>query len=124
MAEEVRNASTVVPRSIQISVLLNGTLGLGMMIAYVFCLPPLEELLAGAAKYKFAYIYVFVSGTGSVAGAATMIMIKWILGVCALVGLMAATSRQMWSFARDNAMPFSAQIVKVFIFSNTTNARN
>jgi amino acid transporter len=88
-----------------------------MMIAYVFCLPPIEELLAGAAKYKFAYIYVFVRGTGSVAGAATMILIKWFLGVCAQVGLLAATSRQMWSFARDNALPYSAQIKKVVISS-------
>jgi choline transport protein len=33
MAEEVNNASKVVPRAIQISVLLNGILGLAMLIA-------------------------------------------------------------------------------------------
>lgn len=113
MAEEVRNASTVVPRAIQISVLLNGALGLGMMMAYLFCLPPVEDLLEGASKYSFAYIYVFLKGTGSPAGAATMVLLIWILGLCCLVGMLAATSRQMWSFARDDAMPFSSFIVKV-----------
>ncbi|KAF2833513.1 amino acid transporter [Ophiobolus disseminans] len=113
MAEEVRNASKVVPRAIQISVLLNGTLGLGMMVAYLFCLPPVDELLEGASKYSFAYIYVFLRGTGSPTGGAVMTLLIWVLGFCCLVGMLAATSRQMWSFARDDALPFSSFIVKL-----------
>jgi hypothetical protein len=113
MAEEVKNASKVVPRAIQISVLLNGTLGLAMLIAYLFCLGDLDDVLASSATLGYPYLYVFLKGTGSAAGAATMAMIMWTLGVCCLVGLMAATSRQMWSFARDNALPFSAQVTKV-----------
>ena len=109
MAEEVKNASKVVPRAIQISVLLNGTLGLAMLIAYLFCLGDLDDVLESSATLGYPYLYVFLKGTGSAAGAATMAMIMWTLGVC----LMAATSRQMWSFARDNAVPFSAQVTKV-----------
>jgi hypothetical protein len=86
-----------------------------MMIAYLFCLPPIEDLLEGADMYGFAYIFVFLRGTGSPAGAATMVLLIWVLGLCCLVGMLAATSRQMWSFARDDALPFSAQIVKVII---------
>lgn len=115
MAEEVKNATKVVPRAIQISVLLNGTLGLAMLIAYLFCLGDLNDVVESSGIYGYAYIYVFLKSTGSAAGAATMVMIMWILGVCCLVGLMAATSRQLWSFARDNAVPFSAQVTKVFI---------
>jgi hypothetical protein len=113
MAEEVKNATKVVPRAIQISVLLNGTLGLAMLIAYLFCLGNLDEVVEQSATLGYAYLYVFLKGTGSPGGAATMAMIMWILGVCCLVGLMAATSRQLWSFARDNAVPFSAQVTKV-----------
>ncbi|KAI5377396.1 hypothetical protein J4E82_003848 [Alternaria postmessia] len=113
MAEEVKNASKVVPRAIQISVLLNGTLGLAMLIAYLFCLGDLDDVLESSATLGYPYLYVFLKGTGSAAGAATMAMIMWTLGVCCLVGLMAATSRQMWSFARDNAVPFSAQVTKL-----------
>ncbi|KNG47912.1 choline transport protein [Stemphylium lycopersici] len=86
MAEEVKDASRVVPRAIQVK--STETLG-------------------------FAYLFVFLRGTGSAAGAATMAMTMWFLGVCCLVGLMAATSRQMWSFARDNALPFSKHITKL-----------
>lgn len=114
MAEEVKNATKVVPRAIQISVLLNGTLGLAMLIAYLFCLGDLNDVVESSAKLGYAYLYVFLKGTGSPGGAATMAMIMWVLGVCCLVGLMAATSRQLWSFARDKAVPFSKQIVQVF----------
>lgn len=113
MAEEVRNASKVVPRVILISVLLNGTLGLAMLIAYLFCLGDLGDVLESSETLGYAYLYVFLKGTGSPAGAATMAMLIWALGVCCLVGLMAATSRQFWSFARDNAVPFAARVVKV-----------
>lgn len=113
MAEEVKNASKVVPRAIQISVLLNGTLGLAMLVAYLFCLGDLNDVVESSATLGYAYLYVFLKGTGSAAGAATMAMIMWVLGVCCLVGLMAATSRQLWSFARDNAVPFSRQVTKV-----------
>jgi amino acid transporter len=115
MAEEVKNASKVVPRAIQISVLLNGTLGLAMLVAYLFCLGNLDTVLEQSATLGYAYLYVFLQGTGSPAGAVTMAMIMWVLGVCCLVGLMAATSRQLWSFARDNAVPFSNSVTKVFI---------
>ncbi|KAH7069133.1 amino acid/polyamine transporter I [Paraphoma chrysanthemicola] len=113
MAEEVKNASKVVPRAIQISVLLNGTLGLAMLVAYLFCLGSVDEVVEESATLGYAYLYVFLKGTGSPGGAATMAMIMWILGVCCLVGLMAASSRQLWSFARDHAVPFSAQVTKL-----------
>jgi choline transport protein len=114
MAEEVKNASRVVPRVIQYSVLLNGTLGLAMLTAYLFCLGNLDDVLASSATLGYPYLYVFLHGTSSPAGAATMSIVIWVLGVCCLVGMMAATSRQMWSFARDQALPFSTQVTKVF----------
>lgn len=115
MAEKVKNATKVVPRAIQISVLLNGTLVLAMLIAYLFCLGDLDDVVESSETLGYAYLYVFLNGTGSPAGAATIAMIMWVLGVCCLVGLMAATSRQLWSFARDNAVPFLAQVIKVFV---------
>lgn len=113
MAEEVKDASRVIPRAIQISVLLNGTLGLAILTAYLFCLGNLDDVVKSTETLGFAYLFVFLRGTSSAAEAATMAMTMWFLGVCCLVGLMAATSRQMWSFARDNALPFSKQITKV-----------
>jgi choline transport protein len=122
MAEEVKNASKVVPRAIQYSVLLNGALGLAMMVAYLFCLGDLDDVIEGSATLGYAYIYVFLKGTGSAGGAVAMVMLMWFLGVCCLVGMMAATSRQTWSFARDRAVPFSAQVTKVVLFPNNLKA--
>ncbi|KAA8612366.1 GABA permease [Pyrenophora tritici-repentis] len=113
MAEEVKDASRVVPRAILISVFLNGALGLAMMVAYLFCIGNLQDVLENSVTLGYAYLYVFLKGTGSPGGAMTMALLMWFLGVCCLVGLMAATSRQMWSFARDNAVPFSSQVTKV-----------
>ncbi|KAH8707012.1 amino acid/polyamine transporter I [Phaeosphaeriaceae sp. PMI808] len=113
MSEEVKNASKVVPRAILISVFLNGALGLAMTVAYLFCLGDLQDLLDNSAKLGYAFLYVFLKGTGSPGGAITMALVIWVLGICCLVGVMAATSRQMWSFARDNAVPFSAQFTKL-----------
>ena len=44
--EEIKNASTVVPKSIVISILLHGTLGFVMLIAYLFCMEDLEQVIA------------------------------------------------------------------------------
>ena len=117
MAEEVKNAAKVVPRAIQTSVILNGSLGLAMVVAYIFCFGNVDDVIEGSGTYGYAYIYVFLKGTGSRGGAATMVLLMWFLGVCCGVGMMAATSRQMWSFARDNAVPFSAQVIKVFVLA-------
>ncbi|KAF3030318.1 hypothetical protein E8E11_000402 [Didymella keratinophila] len=85
MAEEVKNATKAVPRAVQISVLLNSTLGLAMLITYLFCLRDLGEVVEQSATLGYAYLYVFLKGTGSPAGAATIAIIMWVLGVCCLV---------------------------------------
>jgi amino acid transporter len=113
MAEEVKNASKVVPRPFQYSVLLNGALGLAMLVAYLFCLGDLDDVIEGSATLGYAYIYVFLKGTGSAGGAAAMALIMWFMGACCLVGMMAVTSHQTWSFARDRAVPFSDQVTNV-----------
>lgn len=38
-AEEIKNAPTVIPLSVGISTLLNGSLGFAMLIALLFCMP-------------------------------------------------------------------------------------
>jgi choline transport protein len=43
MAEEIKNASTVIPKAIMISIFLNGTIGFAMLIAYLFCLGDLRQ---------------------------------------------------------------------------------
>lgn len=103
MAEEVRNASVAIPRAILLSVLINGTLGFSMLIAVLFCLGDVEAALATPTGYP--YMEIFHQATDSLPGALGMTSILLIIGVCSVIGMLAATSRQFWSFARDRAVP-------------------
>ncbi|CAI7675754.1 unnamed protein product [Penicillium manginii] len=103
MAEEVNNASRVIPRALMMSVGINGCLGFGMLLAMLFCLGDMDDALNTTTGYPF--IEVFYQGTGSMAGSLTMCSIILIIAVCSVVGLLAATSRQFWSFARDRGVP-------------------
>jgi len=103
MSEEIRNPELVVPRSIMLSVLINGTLGFAMIIALLFCIGNLDDALSTPTGYPF--MEIFLQATNSVSGAATMVSIVTILAVCATVGVLASTSRMFWSFARDRGLP-------------------
>ena len=78
MAEEVRDASVAIPRAIMLSVLINGSLGFGMLIAVLFCLGDLEAALETPTGYP--YMEIFRQGTDSVAGALGMTSIILIIG--------------------------------------------
>lgn len=103
VSEEVKNARVVVPRSIMLSVLINGCLGFAMNIALLFCLGNLQEALKSPTGYPF--MYIFAQGTGSIGGAATMISIIIVVAISSDTGMLAAASRQFWSFSRDRGVP-------------------
>jgi hypothetical protein len=60
-----------------------------MLTAYIFCLGDLDEVIESTATLWVCLSLCVLKCTGSVAGAATMAMIIWVLGVCCLVGFMA-----------------------------------
>lgn len=103
MSEEITNAPVAVPRSIMLSVLINGPLGFSMLIAMLFCLGDIEAALVSPTGYPF--MAIFLQATHSVAGTATMGAIITTMGICTSVGMLASTSRQFWSFARDRGIP-------------------
>lgn len=65
LAEEIENASTVIPRSMCISVILNGLLGFGMCIALLFCLGDIETALKSPTGYPFLQIYTDATGSSA-----------------------------------------------------------
>ncbi|TWU71504.1 hypothetical protein ED733_002142 [Metarhizium rileyi] len=112
MAEETHNPSVVVPKSILISLLINGITGFAMTLAALFCMgDDIDSLLSSATG--FAHIQIFLNSAGSISGAATMAAIITALGICATVGMLASTSRVFWSFARDRGLPFWRTLSKV-----------
>lgn len=103
MSEEITNAARAVPTSIMLSVLINGSLGFGMLLALLFCLGDIETALQSPTGYPF--MAIFLQATGSVAGTAVMASIVTTMGITTSVGMLATSSRQLWSFARDRGVP-------------------
>ncbi|KAL8724733.1 MAG: hypothetical protein Q9181_006697 [Wetmoreana brouardii] len=79
MSEEVRNPSKIVPASMICSMLLNGLLGFGMLVAVLLCIGNLHDVLETSTGYPF--MEIFLQGTKSSGGAAAMIAIVIVLAV-------------------------------------------
>ncbi|KAH6611948.1 amino acid/polyamine transporter I [Boeremia exigua] len=106
MSEEVRNASTDVPRSMLMSLGINGTLAVGLLLAVLFSATGLEQLLMDDSALS-PFIRIFQQAVGSDLGATIMVCIIIALEFCSAMGCLAAASRMTWSFARDRGLPFS-----------------
>ncbi|KAA8572280.1 hypothetical protein MFRU_028g00090 [Monilinia fructicola] len=103
MSEEISKPSLNVPRAIVFSILLNGTLGFGMLLAALFCLGNIEEVLQTPTGYPF--MAIFQQAVGSLPGALTMAAIVSLMNICATISFVATASRMTWSFARDRGVP-------------------
>lgn len=103
MSEEIQSAALVVPRSIMISVFLNGALGFVVLLVTLFSLNDVDKALNTPTGYP--YMQVFLDSTGSVAGATTMASIITIMAFSANIGILATASRMCWSFCRDRGLP-------------------
>jgi choline transport protein len=114
MAEEVKNASIIVPWCMITTILLNGMLGFATVITFCFCLGDLPTDLASTTGYDF--IQVFYSTTNSNVGTSVMTAILITLVICATFGFLASASRQTWAFARDRGLPFSNFLSYVRLF--------
>ena len=104
MSEEIRDPAKNVPRAMVFSVLLNGSLGLGMLVATLFCLGDVESVLGTATHYPF--MAIFHQAVGSLPGALTMAALISTLNICATISFVATASRMTWAFARDRGTPF------------------
>ncbi|KAG8413524.1 hypothetical protein J3459_015269 [Metarhizium acridum] len=111
MCEEVRNPSLVVPRSIIISILINGSLGLSIIIAMAFCNSDIEAALASPSGYPF--MEIFYQALGSRSGTTVMASIIIFMTLASVIGVIATTSRMFWAFARDRGLPFWRTLSKV-----------
>lgn len=103
MAEEIHNAAIVLPRAMMLCVLINGILGFGMLIALLFCMGDIQDALSTRTGYPF--IEIFFHSTGSTVGAVLMSTIVLVISMFGVMGMLAAASRQFWSFSRDRAVP-------------------
>ncbi|KAH7341188.1 amino acid/polyamine transporter I [Pyrenochaeta sp. MPI-SDFR-AT-0127] len=103
MAEEIQNAPVIVPRAIMTGILINGSLGFGMMLTMLFRSGDIDAALE--ANPSFPFIAIFHNAVQSVSGAAAMASLVMILSTCCAVGTLASSSRVFWAFSRDRGLP-------------------
>lgn len=106
MSEEIENASVVVPRAMVTSIFLNGILGFGFLIAVLFSMGDMYAALGTNTIYPI--IEILYQATGS--KLATSLMMSGIVfsAITSTWGNLAAASRIIWAFSRDNGLPFSS----------------
>ncbi|KAK3353305.1 amino acid permease [Lasiosphaeria hispida] len=111
MAEEIKDASIVLPKAIMWAATVNGSLGFIMTITFCFTLGSVFEIIGSPTGYPF--IAAFYGATGSYAGTSIMTAIIIVNITSACISTVATVSRQTWSFARDGGLPFSSVISHV-----------
>ncbi|EWZ97206.1 hypothetical protein FOWG_04400 [Fusarium oxysporum f. sp. lycopersici MN25] len=104
MCEEVKNPSVAVPRSIMTSIVINGSMGLAIIIAMLYGATDIDKAISSATGYPS--IEIVYQATGSMGGTAAITSFIITMSVSCLIGTIAATSRVFWSFARDHGLPF------------------
>lgn len=114
MAEEIKNADVVVPWCMLGTTLLNGSVGLGMVIAVLFVTVDIDAALSSATgSMGYPYMDIFYTATGSKGGASAMAAIIIFMTQFGAIAALATSSRLIWSFARDRGLPFWRHISKV-----------
>lgn len=105
MAEEIKDASRVLPLGMIWTLVLNGVTGFIMVITFAFCIGDLDAAIT--PSYSYAYIGTFYTATGNKPGSTVMACLIILMCLCSTISNVATASRQMFAFARDRGMPFS-----------------
>ncbi|KAI5918076.1 amino acid/polyamine transporter I [Camillea tinctor] len=103
MCEEVKAPATQVPKAMVLTVCLNTLAGLLFMIPLVFVLPDIKELTMLAQPVPV----IIKSAVGNAGGAFALLIPLLVLAIICGIGCTTASSRCIYAFARDGAIPGS-----------------
>lgn len=109
MCEEVQNPSVQVPKAMVATIFINTLAGLLFIIPLMFVLPDLQEVILSAQPVPL----ILKSAVGSSGGAFGLLFPLIILAIICGIGCTTATSRCVWAFARDGAIPGAKWWAKV-----------
>ena len=90
---------------------MNGTLGFLMVITLCFTVGNVNAVLTTPTGYPF--IQIFYNNTQSYSATNVMTTVVIVVLTSAVISMIATSSRQLWSFARDGGLPFSRFLVIV-----------
>ncbi|KAI0097327.1 amino acid transporter [Nemania sp. FL0031] len=103
MCEEVRAPATQVPKAMVLTIIFNLAAGLLTLIPLVFVLPDIQELILLAQPVPA----IVKSAVGNPGGAFALMIPLLVLGIICGIGCTTATSRSVYAFSRDGAIPGS-----------------
>lgn len=103
MCEEVQAPATQVPKAMVGTVVLNFFWGLLMLIPLLFIMPDIDKLLALSSGQPVPSI--IKSAVGSPGGTFGLLVPLLVLALICGIGCTTATSRCIWAFSRDGAIP-------------------
>ncbi|KAL9081129.1 MAG: hypothetical protein Q9159_007419 [Coniocarpon cinnabarinum] len=101
----------LVPRTMVWGLVINGVVGLSMDIAVLFSAGDIDKALN--SDYVYPFIEVVMQALDSRAGTAIVVAVIIVVDVALVIGVVAASSRMLWSFARDRGVPFWKQVQQV-----------
>lgn len=110
MSEEVRNASKTVPRAMLTVFVVNFALLLPMILTACYAIDDMDAALADDTAYPFIYV---LRQSMSQAWVTVILVVTVALLICSNITFLTATSRDMFAFARDQGLPFSAWLSTV-----------
>lgn len=122
MSEETKDASLSVPRAIYRSAMLGYTMTILTTILIIYSLgPDIKSLLSSPSGQP--YQQVFYNATKSEAKTAVMVTFMILLLFFSQLTTTTASSRQLFTFARDRGLPLSGFLSKVCIESRKIVSR-
>lgn len=110
MAEEVKDASLSVPKAMVITYFGNFLCLWPLIITVCYHIPSIEDALSDATGYPAFYV---LRQAMSPAWVIVMLAVIAFINIAGNITYMAAVTRDLFAFARDNGLPFSAWIGKI-----------
>ncbi|KAK3639640.1 hypothetical protein LTR22_017373 [Elasticomyces elasticus] len=120
LAEELQDASYVLPRAMVTGCAINYILGLVGLISFLSNLGPIDDSL-----YVYGgqpWVAVIYRITGSKAATIIMILVIAVCFFCLQMNCVMTSSRQLWAFARDKGVPFHGFLSQVTLAGLPRNA--
>jgi amino acid transporter len=114
MSEELEDASIQLPRAMMLATVLNGVLGIAMMITFCFCILDIDQVVGDGAS-QFPVMQIVLAATESYAATCVLGALLVVLLFFSTVTTVASASRQIWAFSRDNVRTPSIQAMTLLL---------
>lgn len=114
LSEEIEDPRIGVPRAMVGTIGFNRILGFGVFLAILFGLGDMDVVLASPIGYPIIEILRSVTRQNTTATTALTSTLV-VTAAIATLGLIASSSRTLWSAARDGVFPFSRHLAKLSV---------